>query len=124
MGLSGDPESAKNILMEPKMIHTYVHTYITFMSEVVHMYVQYACFKPYEYFSAGQAHEVLRSRMENMAIFQDSIFSLVTQKSLWSEKPSSITFAAKSRNTIWNTTITVTTEKAGGYGAFWESGAC
>lgn len=33
-------------------------------------------------------------------------------------------FAARSRNTTWNTTITVTTEKAGGYGASWESGAC
>lgn len=33
-------------------------------------------------------------------------------------------FAARSRNTTWNTTITVTTVKAGGYGASWESGAC
>ena len=47
MGLSGNPEPAKNILMEPKMVHTYVHTYSTSMSEVVHMYVQYACFEPY-----------------------------------------------------------------------------
>ncbi len=29
MGLSGDPEPAKNFLMEPKTIHTYVHTYNT-----------------------------------------------------------------------------------------------
>lgn len=50
MGLPGNPEPAENILMEPKRIHTYVHTYITFMSEVVHMYVQYAYFKPYGYY--------------------------------------------------------------------------
>ena len=73
MGLSGNPEPAENILMEPKMIHTYVHTYITFMSEVVHMYVQYACFKPYAYFSAGQSYEVLRIRIGNMATFQRNI---------------------------------------------------
>ena len=44
MGLPRDPESGQNILMESKMLHTYVHAYITSMSEVVHMYVQYACF--------------------------------------------------------------------------------
>ena len=37
------------------------------------MYVQYACFEPYEYFSAGQSYEVLRIRMENMATFQRNI---------------------------------------------------
>ena len=50
MGLPGNPEPAENILMEPKRIHTYVHAYSTTMSESVHMYVQYACFKPYGYF--------------------------------------------------------------------------
>lgn len=29
MGLPGNPESGQNILMEPKMFHTYVHAYIT-----------------------------------------------------------------------------------------------
>ena len=50
MGLSGNPEPAENILMEPKRIHTYVHAYSTPMSGTVHMYVQYACFKPYGYY--------------------------------------------------------------------------
>lgn len=50
MGLSGDPEPAKNILMESKTIHTYVHAYSTPMSGTVHMYVQYAYFKPYGYY--------------------------------------------------------------------------
>ena len=75
MGLSWNPEPAENILMDPKTIHTYVHTYSTPMSGAVHMYVQYACFKPYGYFSAGQAHEVLRTRTGNMATFQRSILA-------------------------------------------------
>ena len=75
MGLSGNPEPAKNILMEPKMIHTYVHAYSIPMSGAVHMYVQYACFKPYGYFSAVQAHEVLRTGIENMATFQRGILA-------------------------------------------------
>lgn len=29
MGLPGNPESGQNILMEPKIIHTYVHAYST-----------------------------------------------------------------------------------------------
>lgn len=59
--------------MEPKTSHTYVHAYSTPMSGTVHMYVQYAYFEPYGYFSSGQAHEVLRIRMGNMATFQRSI---------------------------------------------------
>ena len=44
------------------------------------MYVQYACFEPYAYFSAKQAHEVLRIRMGNMATFQCNIlFACNTQ---------------------------------------------
>jgi len=55
MGLPGDPESGQNILMEPKTIHTYVHTYSTPMSGAVRMYVQYACFKPYAYFFSRES---------------------------------------------------------------------
>ena len=44
------------------------------------MYIQYACFEPYAYFSAKQAHEVLRIRMGNMATFQCNIlFACNTQ---------------------------------------------
>ncbi len=50
MGLSWNPEPTENILMEPKRIHTYVHAYSTPMSGTVHMYVQYARFKPYGYY--------------------------------------------------------------------------
>ena len=73
MGLPGNPEPAKNILMEPKTIHTYVHTYSTPMSGAVHMYVQYAFLSLIVIFSAGQAHDVLRTGIENMATFQRSI---------------------------------------------------
>ena len=37
------------------------------------MYVQYACFKPYAYFSTWKVHEVLRTGMGNIATFQRSI---------------------------------------------------
>ena len=73
MGLSWNPEPAENFLMELKMLHTYVHAYSTPMSGTVHMYVQYACFEPYAYFSAKRAHEGLRIRMGNMATFQCNI---------------------------------------------------
>ena len=75
MGLPGDPESGQNILMEPKTIHTYVHTYSTTMSGAVHMYVQYAFLSLMVIFSAGQAHEVLRTGIENMATFQRGILA-------------------------------------------------
>ena len=72
MGLPGNPEPAENILMEPKRIHTYVHTALqcqglytcTYSMRVLNLMV---------IFSAGQAHEVLRTRTGNTTTFQRSI---------------------------------------------------
>lgn len=80
MGLPGNPESGQNILMEPKMFHTYVHTYsnpylglytCTYSMRVLNLMV---------IFSAGQAHEVLRTRTGNMQLFSAVFLPLVTHK--------------------------------------------
>ena len=72
MGLSWNPEPAENILMEAKTIHTYVHTALqcqglytsTNSKRVLNLMV---------IFSAGQAHEVLRTRTGNTTTFQRCI---------------------------------------------------
>ena len=73
MGLPGNPEPTKNFLMEPKTIHTYVHAYITPYQGLYICTYSMRVLNLMVIFSAGQAHEVLRTRTRNMATFQRSI---------------------------------------------------
>ena len=73
MGLPGNPEPAKNILMEPKTIHTYVHAYSTLCQGLYTCTYSIRVLNIMVIFSAGQAHDVLRTGIENMATFQRSI---------------------------------------------------
>ena len=75
MGLSWNPEPAENILMEPKRIHTYVHAYITPYQGLYTCTYSMRVLNLMVIFSAGQAHEVLRTGIENMATFQRGILA-------------------------------------------------
>ena len=73
MGLPGNPESGQNILMEPKIIHTYVHAYSTPCQGLYTCTYSMRVLNLMVIISAGQSHEVLRTGIENMATFQRSI---------------------------------------------------
>ncbi len=73
MGLSGNPEPAKNFLMEPKMLHTYVHAYSTPCQGLYTCTYSMRVLNLMNIFSVGQALEVLRIRMGNMVTFQRNI---------------------------------------------------
>ena len=75
MGLPGNPESGQNILMEPKTIHTYVHAYSTPCQGLYTCTYSMRVLSLMVIISAGQAHEVLRTGIENMATFQRGILA-------------------------------------------------
>ena len=83
MGLPGNPEPAENILMEPKTIHTYVHTYSTPCQGLYTCTYSMRVLNLMVIISAGQAHEVLRTGIENMATFQRGILAACNAQTLF-----------------------------------------
>jgi len=80
MGLPGNPESGQNILMEPKN-NPYIRTRIQHpMSGAVHMYVQYACIKPYVIFQPGKPMRFSGPEQQIWQLFSAVFLSLVTHK--------------------------------------------
>ena len=80
MGLPGNPESGQNILMEPKIIHTYVHAYstpcqglytCTYSMRVLNLMVIFQPGKPMRF--SGPEQEIWQ-------LFSAVFLSLVTHK--------------------------------------------
>lgn len=80
MGLSGDPEPAENILMEPKMIHTYVHAYSNPQQRLYTCTYSMRVLSLMNIFLPGKPMRFSEPEREIWQLFSAVFLSLVTHK--------------------------------------------
>lgn len=80
MGFSWNPEPAENILMEPKMLHTYVHAYSIPYQGLYTCTYSMRVFKPYGFFQPGKPMRFSGPEQEIWQLFSAVFLSLVTHK--------------------------------------------